>query len=110
MRTISITDMTPEQDAEDIWAGAAQKGIGKYLAGQAEHKTAFWSAGAEWYAGELENEILDLVSYFYHLRKRLKAIRAVAELMATDEVGLHEAAAMIKDLTDSHPPRPRHKT
>jgi hypothetical protein len=101
--------MTPEQDAEDIWGDASQKGIGKYLQGQAEHKTAFWSAGAEWYAGELENEILDLVSYFYHLRKRLKAIRAVAELMATDEVGLHEAAAMLKDLTDSHPPQHRHK-
>jgi len=101
--------MTPERDADDIWVQTAQKGIGKYLKGQAEHKTAFWSAGAEWYADQLEDEILDLVSYFYHLRKRLKAIRAVAELMATDEVGLHEAATMIKDLTDASPPRNRCK-
>jgi hypothetical protein len=101
--------MTPERDADDIWVQTAQKGIAKYLKGQAEHKTAFWSAGAEWYADELENEILDLVSYFYHLRKRLKAIRAVSDLMATEEVGLQEAAAMIKDLTDSHPPRSRQK-
>lgn len=101
--------MTPERDADDIWVQTAQKGIAKYLKGQAEHRTAFWSAGAEWYADQLEDEILDLVSYFFHLRKRLKAIRAVAELMATDEVGLQEAAAMLKDLTDSHPPRHRHK-
>jgi CHAD domain-containing protein len=101
--------MTPERDAEDIWGNASQQGIAKYLKGQAEHKTAFWSAGAEWYADQLEDEILDLVSYFHHLRKRIKAIRSVAELMATDEVGLHEAAAMLKDLTDAHPPRTRRK-
>lgn len=99
--------MTPEQDASDIWEEAASKGIAKYLKGQAEHKTAFWSAGAGWYAAELENETLDLVSYFHHLRQRITAINALALMMEADEISLRDAAILLKDLSNSHPPRSR---
>jgi hypothetical protein len=101
--------MTPEQDANEIWESAAAKGIAKYLKGQTEHKTAFWSAGAGWYAAELENETLDLVSYFHHLRNRIQAIGALAQMMEDEEISLRDAATLLKDLSNSHPPRSRHK-
>lgn len=99
--------MTPQEDASAIWEKAASKGIAKYLKGQAEHKTAFWSAGAGWYADQLEDETLDLVSYFHHLRQRLTAINALAEMMAAEEISLRDASILLKDLSNSHPPRSR---
>jgi hypothetical protein len=101
--------ITPENDASQIWEDAAAKGIAKYLKGQAEHKTAFWSAGAGWYANELENETLDLVSYFYHLRQRIKAISALSLMMEAEEISLRDASSLLKDLASDHPPRPRRK-
>lgn len=101
--------ITPENDASQIWEDAASKGIAKYLKGQAEHKTAFWSAGAGWYAAELEAEILDLVSYFHHIRQRIKAISALSLMMESEEISLRDAAILLKDLSNDHPPKPRRK-
>lgn len=101
--------ITPEKDASDIWEEAAAKGIAKYHAGVAEHGGGFWSAGAGWYADELEKETLDLVAYFHHLRQRIKAINALADAMLSEEIGLRDAAILLKDLANSHPPRSRRK-
>ena len=63
----NINKMTPEQDAFDIWSKAGSAGMEKYRKGNAEHKTDFWTAGAGWYAQNLKDEQLDLISYLHHL-------------------------------------------
>lgn len=102
--------ITADQDASEIWEAAASRGIAKYKKGQREHSTDFWSAGAGWYADEMDAEILDLVSYFHHIRQRLKAIHALSGMMAGEEISLRDAATLLKDLSNNHPPRSRRKT
>ena len=67
--------MNAEQDAFEIWSKAGSNGLQKYKVGQVEHKTQFWTAGAGWYAENLRDEQLDLISYNHHLIERLNPCR-----------------------------------
>jgi hypothetical protein len=101
-----ITTMNAEQDAFEIWSKAGSSGLKKYNTGQVEHKTQFWTAGAGWYAENLRDEQLDLISYNHHLIERLKSMQTLAEMMEEEEVSLRDAATILKELSSNHPPRP----
>jgi len=100
------SNMNAEQDAFEIWSKAGSSGLKKYNAGQKEHKTQFWTAGAGWYAENLRDEQLDLISYNHHLIERLKSMQTLAEMMEDEEVSLRDAAIILKELSSSHPPKP----
>lgn len=97
--------MNPEEDAFDIWSDASACGIDKYLKGSREHKTQFWTGGAGWYAKNLKEEQLDLISYLYHLTDRVKAIQSLAIMMEEEEVSLRDAATILKNLSSDTPPQ-----
>ncbi len=103
----NLTDpiMTPEQDACDIWSKAGSAGMDKYLTGSEEHKTQFWTAGAGWYAKNLHDEQLDLISYLHHLTERIKTCQLLAKMMADDEVSLRDAATLLSNLVSDAPPQ-----
>jgi hypothetical protein len=103
----NLTDpiMTPEQDACDIWSKAGTAGIKKYLAGSEEHKTKFWTAGAGWYAKNLHDEQLDLISYLHHLTERIKLCQLLAKMMQDEEVSLRDAAILLNNLVSDTPPQ-----
>jgi len=101
-----MNPFTPEEDAEEIWGEAYLQGRTKYEAGSKEHKTAFWSAGASWYAEELRGEAIDSIAYLYHLRTRLESIRSLARMMREDEdMTLSMAATILEHLAGNHPPK-----
>jgi hypothetical protein len=99
------SNMNPEQDAFEIWAKAGSAGYDKYIKGSAEHKTQFWTAGAGWYAKELRDEQLDLISYLHHLTERIKLVQLLADMMEEEEVSLRDAATIIKNLMSDEPPK-----
>lgn len=101
----NLVDMTPEQDATDIWCEAFFSGFDKYIAGSSEHKTQFWTAGAGWYAKNLKDEQLDLISYLHHLSERIKAIQSLAVMMEEEEVSLRDASTILKTLCSDSPPQ-----
>jgi hypothetical protein len=103
----NLTDpiMTPEQDACDIWSKAASAGMDKYLTGSEEHKTQFWTAGAGWYAKNLHDEQLDLISYLHHLTERIKLCQLLAKMMQDEEVSLRDAAILLNNLVSDTPPQ-----
>jgi hypothetical protein len=103
----SLTDpiMTPEQDAFDIWSKAGSAGMDKYLTGSEEHKTQFWTAGAGWYAKNLHDEQLDLISYLHHLTERIKLCQLLAKMMQDEEVSLRDAAILLNNLVSDTPPQ-----
>lgn len=96
--------MNPEQDAFEIWAKAGSAGYDKYIKGSREHRTQFWTAGAAWYANELRDEQLDLVSYLHHLLQRIQSASLLAEMMQEEEVSLRDAATILKKLMSSEAP------
>jgi len=98
-------NMNPEQDAFDIWSKAGTAGMNKYLAGSREHKTQFWTAGAGWYAKNLRDEQLDLISYLHHLSERIKLMQLLANMMEDEEVSLRDAATLLKNLCSDCPPQ-----
>ena len=98
-------EMTPEQDAFDIWSKAGSAGMNKYLVGNNEHKTQFWTAGAGWYAKNLRDEQLDLISYLHHLSERIKLMQLLAKMMEDEEVSLRDAATLLKNLCSDCPPQ-----
>jgi hypothetical protein len=98
------SDMTPEQDALDIWSEASVSGIDKYFKGSAEHNSKFWTAGAGWYAKNLKDEQLDLISYLHHLMERIKLIQLLADMMEDDEISLRDASRLLKNLVSDSPP------
>jgi len=100
-----INKMTPEQDAFDIWSKAGSAGMEKYRKGNAEHKTDFWTAGAGWYAQNLKDEQLDLISYLHHLTERIKTCQMLAKMMADEEISLKDAAKLLNNLVSSLPPK-----
>ena len=100
-----INKMTPEQDAFDIWSKAGSAGMEKYRKGNAEHKTDFWTAGAGWYAQNLKDEQLDLISYLHHLTERIKTCQMLAKMMADEEISLKDAATLLNNLVSSLPPK-----
>jgi hypothetical protein len=97
--------MTPEQDANEIWNKASESGLDKYFAGSREHKTQFWTAGAGWYAKNLKDEQLDLISYLHHLTNRIESIQFLAQMMEEDNVSLRDAATILKELVSDRPPK-----
>ena len=97
--------MTPEQDAFDIWSKAGSAGMEKYRKGNAEHKTDFWTAGAGWYAQNLKDEQLDLISYLHHLTERIKTCQMLAKMMADEEISLKDAATLLNNLVSNLPPK-----
>jgi len=97
--------MNPNQDAFDIWSKAGSAGINKYLAGSEEHKTQFWTAGAGWYAKNLKDEQLDLISYLHHLTERIKLCQLLANMMKDEEVSLKDAATLLNNLVSDAPPK-----
>ena len=101
----NINKMTPEQDAFDIWSKAGSAGMEKYRKGNAEHKTDFWTAGAGWYAQNLKDEQLDLISYLHHLTERIKTCQMLAKMMADEEISLKDAATLLNNLVSSLPPK-----
>ena len=103
----NLTDpiMTPEQDAFNIWSKAGSAGMNKYLAGSEEHKTQFWTAGAGWYAKNLHDEQLDLISYLHHLTERIKLCQLLADMMKDEEVSLRDAAILLNNLVSDAPPQ-----
>ena len=103
----NLTDpiMTPEQDAFDIWSKAGSAGMDKYLTGSEEHKTQFWTAGAGWYAKNLHDEQLDLISYLHHLTERIKLCQLLAKMMQDEEVSLRDAAILLNNLVSDTPPQ-----
>ena len=103
-KLINHAIMNAEQDAFEIWSKAGSAGLEKYRKGQAEHKTDFWTAGAGWYAENLRDEQLDLISYLHHLIERIDSIQVLAEMMENDDVSLRDAATILKQLTSSNPP------
>jgi len=97
---------TPEEDAEEIWGEAYLHGRNKYEAGSEEHRTAFWTAGASWYASELHGEAIDSIAYLHHLRSRLASIHSLARLMREDDdMTLSMAATILEHLVNGHPPK-----
>jgi hypothetical protein len=102
---LEINDMNAEQDAFDIWSKAGSAGLEKYRKGQAEHRTQFWTAGAGWYAQNLRDEQLDLISYLHHLDKRIKLCQLLAKMMAEEEVSLRDAATLLDNLVSDRPPQ-----
>jgi len=101
----TIINMTPEEDAIDIWAEASVAGIDKYFKGSSEHKTQFWTAGAGWYAKHLKDEQLDLISYLHHLIERIKLAQILATMMEEEEISLHHAARLLHNLVSDKPPQ-----
>jgi hypothetical protein len=97
-------NMTPEEDALDIWNEASIAGLDKYFKGSAEHKTQFWTAGAGWYAKNLKDEQLDLISYLHHLIERIKLVQLLAKMMEEEEVSLRHAARLLQNLVSDNPP------
>jgi len=102
--------MTPQEDAEEIWSDASISGIEKYIAGSQEHRTQFWTAGAGWYAKNLKDEQLDLISYLYHLNKRISICKSLARMMEDEEVSLRDAAKLLKTLMSDNPPKKLSRT
>lgn len=98
------SNMNPEQDAFEIWAKAGSAGYDKYIKGSAEHKTQFWTAGAKFYADNLQEEQLDLISYLHHLRVRLDQIQVLSTMMEEEEISLKDASIILKKLVSSNPP------
>ena len=98
-------NMNAEQDAFDIWSKAGSAGLEKYRKGQAEHRTDFWTAGAGWYAQNLRDEQLDLISYLHHLDKRIKLCQLLSKMMAEEEVSLRDAATLLDNLVSDRPPQ-----
>ena len=107
--SLEKSDMTPEQDALDIWGEASVSGIDKYFKGSAEHNTQFWTAGAGWYAKNLKDEQLDLISYLHHLMERIKLIQLLADMMEEEEISLSHASRLLKNLVSDNPPEPFQK-
>ena len=99
--------MTPEaqRDAGKIWAEAREKGLSKYDKGQKEHKTQFWTAGAGWYAAQIEDEAIDLISYIHHLRERIASIKTLSRMMRDGEVSLDESASILDGIAGNSPPK-----
>ena len=102
-----INNMNAEQDAFDIWSKAGTAGMEKYKKGQKEHKSDFWTAGAGWYAENLKDEQLDLISYLHHLMERIKTCQMLAKMMEANEVSLKDAAVLLNNLVSNLPPRKR---
>jgi hypothetical protein len=102
--------MTPNQDAFDIWSKAGSAGMNKYLTGSLEHKTQFWTAGAGWYAKNLHDEQLDLISYLHHLTERIKLCQLLSKMMEDEEVSLRDAAKLLNNLVSDAPPQKLPKT
>ena len=97
--------MNPQDDAAEIWEKASAAGLEKYFAGSKEHKTQFWTAGAGWYAKNLKDEQLDLVSYLHHLISRINSVQMLAQMMEEENVSLRDAATILKELVSDHPPQ-----
>jgi len=97
--------MTPEEDAYDIWDEAFISGYAKYIKGSKEHKTQFWTAGAGWYASNLKEEQLDLISYLHHLSERIQMMQSLVIMMEEEEVSLRDAATILKTLCSDSPPK-----
>lgn len=97
--------MTPNQDAFNIWSKAGSAGMNKYLTGSEEHKTQFWTAGAGWYAKNLHDEQLDLISYLHHLTERIKLCQLLSKMMKDEEVSLRDAAILLNNLVSDAPPQ-----
>jgi len=97
--------MNPQEDAFEIWQDASTSGIAKYHKGSKEHKTQFWTAGAGWYAQNLKDEQLDLISYLYHLSERINSIQLLAQMMEEDNVSLRDAATILKELCSNNAPK-----
>lgn len=98
-------EMKPEDDAFNIWSKAGSAGMDKYLKGSREHGTQFWTAGAGWYAQNLRDEQLDLISYLHHLHERIKLCQLLADMMAEEEVSLRDAATLLSNLVSDQPPQ-----
>ena len=97
--------MTPETDAAKIWSDAYHYGVNKYISGSKEHKSQFWTAGAGWYAKNLRDEQLDLISYLHHLSERIKLIELLANMMEEEEISLRDASRLLKNLVADRPPQ-----
>jgi hypothetical protein len=97
--------MTPEEDAAKIWSEAYYHGVNKYISGSKEHKSQFWTAGAAWYANNLRDEQLDLISYLHHLSERIKLIELLANMMGEEEISLRDASTLLKNLVVDKPPQ-----
>jgi len=97
--------MTPENDAAEIWSDAYLHGVNKYISGSKEHKSQFWTAGAAWYAKNLRDEQLDLISYLYHLSERIKLVELLANMMEEEEISLRDASTLLKNLVADRPPQ-----
>jgi len=97
--------MTPEKDASNIWCEAFSAGFDKYIKGSTEHRTQFWTAGAAWYAKNLRDEQLDLISYLHHLTERIKLIELLAKMMEEEEISLRDASTLLKNLVADRPPQ-----
>ena len=97
--------MTPETDAAKIWSDAYHYGVNKYISGSNEHKSQFWTAGAGWYAKNLRDEQLDLISYLHHLSDRIKLIELLAKMMEEEEISLRDASLLLKNLVADRPPQ-----
>ena len=102
---LELNDMNAEQDAFDIWSKAGSAGLEKYRKGQAEHRTQFWTAGAGWYAQNLKDEQLDLISYLHHLTERVKLCHLLAKMMRDEEVSLRDASTLLENLVSDRPPQ-----
>jgi hypothetical protein len=97
--------MNPETDAAKIWSDAYHYGVNKYISGSKEHKSQFWTAGAGWYAKNLRDEQLDLISYLHHLSERIKLIDLLANMMEEEEISLRDASLLLKNLVADRPPQ-----
>jgi len=103
--SLEVSNMTPEEDAWNIWEKAFFDGKDKYIKGSKEHKTQFWTAGAGWYAKNLKDEQLDLISYLHHLTERVKLCQLLAKMMKDEEVSLRDAATLLENLVSDRPPQ-----
>jgi hypothetical protein len=101
----NLKSMTPEKDAAKIWSEAYHYGVNKYISGSKEHKSQFWTAGAAWYAKNLRDEQLDLISYLHHLSERIKLIELLANMMGEEEISLRDASTLLKNLVVDKPPQ-----
>lgn len=101
----NLKSMNPENDAAKIWSEAYHHGVNKYISGSKEHKSQFWTAGAAWYAKNLRDEQLDLISYLHHLSERIKLIDLLASMMEEEEISLRDASALLKNLVADRPPQ-----
>lgn len=104
-QNLAKNNMTPEDDAFDIWTKAGSAGMHKYLKGSNEHKSQFWTAGAGWYAQNLRDEQLDLISYLHHLSERINSLQVLALMMENDDVSLRDAAIILKTLVSDKAPQ-----